>query len=117
MPAAIAIPAIASVIGGGVAAGAGIYGAKKQAKATNQALQLERDNEARRRQEYDQMIAEQRRQWEAEQERRAPYRQASEATLRSIAASRGRPMPTIVPSTGRPVTSSGGTLRSLAGGY
>ncbi len=110
MPAAIAIPAIVSAIGTGATVGASVYGQRRQGKATDRALQLERDNENRRRQEYDQMIAEQRRQWESEQARRQPYRDAAESTLRSIAASRGRAMPTIIPSTGR-------TLGSMAGGY
>jgi hypothetical protein len=101
---------LATLAGAGISAGANIYGARRQGKATDRALDLERDNETRRRLEYDQMIAEQRRQFEAEQARRQPYREAAESTLRAIAASRGRPMPTVIPSTGK-------TLRTLGGGY
>lgn len=64
MPAAVAIPAIATVIAGGTAAAAGIYGSNRQSQAardaanasersTQEALALERENEARRREEWD----------------------------------------------------------------
>lgn len=43
MPAAIAIPALASVIAGGAAAGASVYGAHKQSSAANKAAKLSTD--------------------------------------------------------------------------
>ena len=80
--------AIATLGAGAIAAGAQAYGSHKQsssnnratdtqAKADQEAIKLARENEARRRQEYDQLIAAEKAQWEAEEARRAPYRQAS----------------------------------------
>lgn len=89
MPAAVAVPAIAAVVGGGLKVGADIYGAKKQTKANREANELqmqgireqiaferERDNEARR-------------QWDAEQQRRAPYREMADSLIRKQAGQFG----------------------------
>jgi hypothetical protein len=91
MPAIVPIIAgVAAVIQAKMASNAAKRATNAQSRSTSEALTLERDNEARRRQEYDQMIAEQRAQYDAEQARRAPYREASYLTLRDIARSRGR---------------------------
>lgn len=78
MPAAIAVPAIASVIAGGTAAGATIYGSRKagqsarraqtiQSKSDDVSLQFERERDA-----------EARRQWEAQQQFQAKQFAAQE---------------------------------------
>lgn len=110
MPAAIAVPAIASVIAGGTAAGATIYGSRKagqsarraseiQSKSDDAALQFERerDAEAKRQWEAQQQFEQQKYAAQEEQRlhdraladqaeaRRAPYRAASQAALQSLA--------------------------------
>lgn len=62
-----------------------------------EALRLERENEARRRQEYDQQQAMLKAQWEAEQARRAPFRAAVESVLRRRGYSVPREAPTTMP--------------------
>jgi hypothetical protein len=62
-----------------------------QTQATDQALAFERENELRRRQEYDQSQAEARAQWDAEQARKAPYREMGDAILRRRAERLGIP--------------------------
>lgn len=74
MPAAIAVPAIVGAIG----VGASVYGTNRQSSATRRAasiqdranrdaMQFERDAEARRRVEFDQIQARAKEQWDAEQ--------------------------------------------------
>ena len=88
---AVAVPAITAAIAGGTT----VYGAKKQAgankqaseiesRAAQEAIALDREKEARRQREYDQMIAAEKAKWEAEQrkldeldQRESPYRAAS----------------------------------------
>jgi multidrug efflux pump subunit AcrA (membrane-fusion protein) len=96
MPAAVAIPLITAAVGAGTQiVGAKIQsGANKRATAaqtratdaqthaTDQALAHERDVELRRRQEYDMEQAAARAQWDADQARRAPYREFAESLLR-----------------------------------
>lgn len=78
----------ATLIAAAAAAGGQVYGSKKAASANKEATQVQaqsnaealafaREQEARRQKEYDAQIAAERAQWEAEQKRLAPYRQAS----------------------------------------
>lgn len=89
MPAAIAIPAIATAVSGGVAAGATIHGSKQANRASRRAseatersnaeamaLERERDAEARRQWEAEQEMA--RQQLAAQEEERAYRRQQDE---------------------------------------
>jgi hypothetical protein len=76
---------LASLAGTGANVAGNIYAQRRQGKAADQALAFEREQEARRRLEYDQSQLEQRRQWDAEQRNREPYRQQSLATLSRIA--------------------------------
>lgn len=114
-------------VGTGAAAGASIYGAKKQSGAAKDAarieseeldkqLALERENEQRRREEFDRVEAEKKRQYDAEQAqmaaqynaeqaRREPYRQLSRAALTQLSSRLGLPAPVYsdapaLPSTG-----------------
>lgn len=75
-----------------IGAGASAYGSKKasdanteasriQAQSNADALAFAREQEARRQKEYDQQIAAEKAQWEAEQARLAPYRAASYGIL------------------------------------
>ena len=79
MPAVLALPAFWAAVGGTAAAGAAVYSAKTQSNAakrageiqertTTEAINLERENEARRRQEYDEERA---RMWNYEDQDRA----------------------------------------------
>ena len=106
----------------GIGAGTQLYTGKKSAQAQEQAsnnaarlqaegldkqLAFERDLEARRRIEYDQQVAQERAQWDAEQARRAPFRQAADGAARLAAGKLGiaidpRPAPTFTPSTPAP---------------
>ncbi len=94
--------AIATLVGGGAAAGASIYGAKKASKASEKAAEIsdqasreaiafEREKEARRQTEWDRMMAEEEARWYAEQERLAPYRAASEGALAQLVSLAGLP--------------------------
>lgn len=104
MPAAIAIPAIAAVVG----AGASLYGQHKasqqQSKASDQAIDYQREQdaehrrefdvqEAARKQEADQQIAYARWQWQAQQAQLAPYRAARESVLAKYGIKGGVPVP------------------------
>ena len=105
--------------------GAGIYGSNQQQNATDQAailasqsaaeqLAFARENELRRRAEYDEKVAydkaetarlnaEAKAAWDAEQQRRAPFRQASEGVLQQLAQKFGLPYtPSQGPSAGPP---------------
>lgn len=79
----------------------GLYGSHKQGQAASEAARLqaqglaaqlafEREQETRRRQEYDQQQATLKAQWDADQAWRAPYRQASASIL---ARYTGQPAP------------------------
>jgi hypothetical protein len=100
--------AILLAAGAGATAGASIYGAKKQAGAAREAAQIqgraaeqqlafERENEARRRAEYDRAEEQARAQWMAEQARQAPYEEAANAVLRRWSGQLGYPAPTTTP--------------------
>lgn len=98
------------------------YGAHKQASASKKAgdqqqqglreqLAFERENEARRRQEYDRAEAMAQQQWEAEQARRAPFREAADAIIRKRMGGMGMPvsspMPQMPARGGSPMTGGG----------
>lgn len=53
MPAAVAVPAIAGVVGAGISAYSSHKAGKAQERATNQALAFEREREATRKANYD----------------------------------------------------------------
>lgn len=67
MPAALLVPAIASVAAGGVAAGATIYGSKQQGKANQRATNYQQQADFRAEQLERQQMEEDKRRWEAEQ--------------------------------------------------
>lgn len=98
MPAAIAIPLITAAVTGGAAVTSGVMQSKAnkratdaQSKSTAEALAFERDNELRRRQEYDRSEAESRAQFDAEQARKAPFREMADVILRRRAERLGIP--------------------------
>lgn len=104
MPIAAIGIGLGTAIGGAATAGAMVYGAHKQssaarkagdqqARAIEQQLQFERENELRRREEYDRAEAERKAQWDAEQSRRAPYRAAADAILRRRMGQMGLELP------------------------
>lgn len=106
MPAAIAIPAIATAIGGGAAAAASIYGAKKQGQAAQTAATVQQqantaaekrlnDAEAERIREYDQEQATAKTAWDAQEARRAPYRQSGQNALMKLSQMVGLQAPNI----------------------
>lgn len=73
---------VASALGGAIIGSrSNSKASKTQAQADAAALAMAKDNEARRRQEYDQQIAAERAQWDAEQARLEPYRNAQNALL------------------------------------
>lgn len=109
MPAAIAVPAIASVIAGGAAAGATVYGSRQASRGARRAQDIQSRADAAAMEEARQQREEDRRRWEAEQEmqrqqwaaqeeerayhrrlaeereaRAAPYRAASAAALGNL---------------------------------
>lgn len=85
MPASVvAAPLIgagSSLLGAGIASRGQSRAADASMQANREALAFEREREMRRRQEYDQERAEQRAQFEANERRLAPYRQASASVL------------------------------------
>lgn len=99
MPAAIAVPAIATAIAGGVTAAAGIVGSHKaatanrrageiQARSNTEAIAFAREQEAARQREWQaeqarlaQQEARARADWEAQEARKAPARQLSRGAL------------------------------------
>lgn len=88
MPAAIAIPlalaggsAVANIIGSKINSNASDKAGQRTADATAQATKLAQDQETERRREYDQQVAEQRRQWDVGEANKAPYRQVSQDAL------------------------------------
>ena len=101
MPAAIAIPAIASLAGAGIAA----YGAHSasnanrqadvlQAKGNTDALDFQKAQEAERVKEYNDQKTAAQAAWDAEQARRAPYRQAAQGAMINLARLAGVAAPT-----------------------
>ncbi len=81
MPAAIAIPAIASVIGGGAATIGQIHGQNQANSANREALQYERQREEERKREFDMQQAQARAQYGAYQQQLAPYRALAIAAM------------------------------------
>ena len=75
------IPAIAGVVGGGIASGASKHAANQQAKATDAALDFEKQREAERRREYDAQQLQARQAWEAYQTQLQPFRNIAAQTL------------------------------------
>lgn len=111
MPAAIAIPAIATAIAGGSSAAAGIYSAHKQGSAAARAAQLQTDaanhaadleaksaadaltfarqQEATRQQEFNQTQAQNFGQYQEQQARLSPFRQLGAGAVSQL----GQPIP------------------------
>lgn len=96
------------LIGGLAAGGASAYGAHRASKANEkaaeisdkantEALAFEREKEATRKAEWDRMMAEEEARWDAEQERLAPYRAASEGALAQLVSLAGLPAYTPTP--------------------
>ena len=127
--AAAVVPA--AISGATTLAGAAIGGkgnkraAESQERSNSEAIALARENEARRRQEYDQAQALQRQQWDAEQARLEPYRNARLALLAgqsrrlglnigSLGGARPSGPP---PGAGRPAGVSRGSSIGALGGY
>jgi hypothetical protein len=123
---AAGIPAAVATIGGAILSNkSNNQATKTQAQANAEALAMAKDNEARRRQEYDQQIAAERAQWDAEQARLEPYRNAQNALLGQASnrlglnigalggARSATPYPGTVAANG---TNTGRTLSQLAGG-
>ena len=77
MPAAVWVPAAAGLIGTGVSAIQGSKASKTQQKYTDQAIQFEREKEARRQYEWDQARQAEREQYEARDRFLAPFRRAA----------------------------------------
>lgn len=103
MPAAILIPALATVGAGAAAAGASIYGASKNSQANEAAsAATERSNAAAlaeqkrqddlTKQEFDQQQAAAKAQWDAQQQNLAPYRAASGQALSRLGDLFGLPL-------------------------
>lgn len=76
-----AVTAVGALGGAALASRSNSKASKTQAQADAAALAMAKDNEARRRQEYDQQIAAEKAQWDAEQARLEPYRNAQNALL------------------------------------
>lgn len=115
---------ITGVIGAKSASRANERASQTQARGLDQQLAFERENEARRREEYDRAEALNRQQWEARQAQLAPYRAAADALLRRRAQELGLPDPPAMtapvypaapPSVSgtAPVPTSSGTLGTL----
>lgn len=115
MPAAVAIPLITAAVSGGTA----IVGAKMasnanrratdaQTASTDKALAFEREQEQRRREEYDREQRAMQAQWDADQARKGPYRELAESLLRRRAARVGI---NLGASAAQAPTSSGSTAR------
>lgn len=122
MPPAI----IAAGVGAAGALGGGILQSRAagkasdlQARATEQALEFEREREARRREEYDREQRQKQEQWEADQRRLSPYRLAAASVLAKygidIPAADAAPTPDLTdPSASPPeVQTMGGNLGQL----
>lgn len=99
MPIGAAIGIGSAVAGVGTALGArsqsraATHASDLQAEGLRRQQEIDAANEQRRRAEYDQAQAQARAQWDAEQARRAPYREAAEGLLRQRAADLGFPVP------------------------
>lgn len=78
--------------------------AQLQAQGLAAQLQFERENEARRREEYDRTEAQAKAQWDAEQARRAPYRAAAAAILSRYTGQPASNYTAPVPYSGAPVS-------------
>ncbi len=77
MPAAVAVPAIAAVVGGGIKYAGDRSAAGAQERSSREALDYAKENEARRRQEYDAQQAAYKQAYENWYRSQAPYRAAS----------------------------------------
>lgn len=140
MPAAILVPALATVIGGGAAAGASIYGAKKagsaadksaaaQSAASREALEYTKEKD--RVERADALAAERANyeQYMARERRLSPYRSAGQGASNTIASMLGLPtaefaepsMPEYLregatPPAGGAAVSAGGSARRVTAG-
>lgn len=92
---ALALPAFWGAVSAGAAGAAGIYGAKKQGQASKEATAASTASNAaaideQKRQDaitqanFEKTLAAQQAQWDAQQNIRAPYRQAGSAALTSL---------------------------------
>lgn len=120
MPAAIAIPAIAAAIGG-VASAYGAHRASSasnratamQSAANNQQLTFMQQQALEDKRRYDTQIAQEKAQWDAEQSRRQPFRDAA-ASAMALTGTRMNTAPKpFMPSA--PPPSATGTIRASAG--
>lgn len=118
MPAAIAIPLIAAAVGGAATA----YGAHAAGSASRRAVnaQAQSDREQREflqrqadedRRRYDVQIAQEKAQWDAEQARRQPFRDAASAAMGQTGTRLNNAPKPFMPSSPPPVS---GTLRDYA---
>lgn len=84
MPPVVAAAAIgggAALAGSAISAHSNSNANKTQAKANSEAIAMAKDNEARRRQEYDRAEALSKAQWDAEQQRLEPLRAFQNAQI------------------------------------
>lgn len=106
------------LLAGLASGGAAVYGANRASRASaeaaevsdaanREALEFERDREARRQAEWDRTMDEEERRWYAEQERLAPYRAASTGALSQLVSLAGlpayEPAPAEAPNFDRPM--------------
>jgi len=95
MPAVLALPAFWGAVAAGTAGAATVYGAHKageasdtaaatSAAANKAAIEEQQRQDAIQKQEFDQQQAAAKAQWDAQQQIRAPYRQAGSAALSSL---------------------------------
>ncbi len=84
MPQAVAAAAVTAggtLLGAGLSSRSNDKATKTQAQANAEAIAMAKDNEARRRMEYDRAESLSKQQWDAEQARLEPYRAAQNALL------------------------------------
>lgn len=117
-----------AVLPGVLPAVASVFGSKKQGSSNDKALAAQmaadaeakkilQDNEMRRRQEYDALIAAEKAQWEAEEARRAPYRQASLGILGGAADRLGYDLSGLSAAPSSAATSKAGATKSKVPSY
>lgn len=87
----------ASIFGSNKASSASKDASKVQKQASDDALAFSREQEATRRKEYEAMVAAEKEQWEAEQLRLDPYRQASLGILGGAASRLGYDLNSVSP--------------------
>jgi len=108
--AAAAITAAGGLLGGGLSSRASNRASTQQARAAEEALRFEREQAAEDKRRYDEQQAALKAQWDAEQERRRPYREAAE---RIISRYGGRPSTARVTPTEMPAGWTPGAAASV----